>query len=333
MADADVFAEMERAAVRLAQLVGYVSAGTVEYLYDAEKKSFHFLELNPRLQVEHPCSEMVSGVNLPAAQLQIAMGVPLQRIVDIRLLYGKSKYGSDTIDFVNPDVCPRPRGHVLACRITAENPDEGFKPSGGTVQELTFRSAVDVWGYFSVSAAGGLHEFADSQFGHCFAWGKTRDSARNSMVLALKELSIRADFRTTAEFLVDLLERAEFRQQLFTTEWLDSLIKQHVKADQLDPMMAVTCGAVQIADTEIAKACAEFQQALSRGQVLSTDILDSERSLDLIYNNTRYKPRVVRMGETSYALIMNDSYLEVRTSWRERGKGCREEWCGVEHCA
>ena len=55
---------------------------------------------------------------------------------------------------------------------------QGFKPSSGTVQELNFRSSKNVWGYFSVSASGGLHEFADSQFGHCFSWGEDRESAR-----------------------------------------------------------------------------------------------------------------------------------------------------------
>lgn len=54
----------------------------------------------------------------------------------------------------------------------------GFKPSSGTVQELNFRSSKNVWGYFSVAASGGLHEFADSQFGHCFSWGETREQAR-----------------------------------------------------------------------------------------------------------------------------------------------------------
>lgn len=89
-----------------------------------------------------------------------------------------------------------------SCAIALFAAVQGFKPSGGTVQELNFRSSVDVWGYFSVGASGGLHEFADSQFGHCFAWGRTRDDARHAMIVALKELSIRADFRTTAEYLV-----------------------------------------------------------------------------------------------------------------------------------
>ena len=79
---------------------------------------------------------------------------------------------------ISPSPPPIAHGHVIACRITAENPDEGFQPGSGTVQELNFRSSKNVWGYFSVAASGGLHEFADSQFGHCFAWGETREHAR-----------------------------------------------------------------------------------------------------------------------------------------------------------
>lgn len=170
IAKPDTFEQMEKAAIRLAELVGYVSVGTVEYLYNYEDDTFFFLELNPRLQVEHPTTEMVSGVNLPAAQLQVAMGIPLHRIKDIRVLYGLNPYGTSEIDFPfkNPEsfqtqVKPKPKGHVIAVRITAENPEAGFKPSGGNMQELSFRSNNNVWGYFSVGVSGGLHEFADSQ--------------------------------------------------------------------------------------------------------------------------------------------------------------------------
>lgn len=139
IADPSTFAEMEKAAVRLAKMVGYVSTGTVEYLYDPASKKFYFLELNPRLQVEHPCTEMVADVNLPACQLQIAMGLRLNRIKEIRLLYGESPWGDSEIDF-EKKARNRAWGHVIAARITSENPDEGFKPSSGTVQELNFKS-------------------------------------------------------------------------------------------------------------------------------------------------------------------------------------------------
>mgnify|MGYP002758630639 FL=1 len=155
---------MEQAAVRLAKLVGYVSAGTVEWLYAPDSDELAFLELNPRLQVEHPTTEMVSGVNIPAVQLQISMGVPLHRIADIRALYGEVRDGTSAIDFdarhASLATTPRPRGHVVACRITAENPDTGFKPGTGSLSELTFRSSPSTWGYFSVSANGALHEYA-----------------------------------------------------------------------------------------------------------------------------------------------------------------------------
>ena len=104
---------------------------------------------------------------------------------------------------------------MIAARITSENPEEGFKPSSGTVSELNFRSSQNVWGYFSVSASGGLHEFADSQFGHCFSWGETREDARKNMVFALKELSIRGDFRTTIEYLINLFETESYLQNKF----------------------------------------------------------------------------------------------------------------------
>lgn len=96
------------------------------------------------------------------------------------------------------------------------------------MQELNFRSSKNVWGYFSVTASGGLHEFADSQFGHCFGWGETREIARRSMVLALKELSIRGDFRTTVEYLITLLETEAFHTNVIDTGWLDKLITEKV---------------------------------------------------------------------------------------------------------
>ncbi|KAI8847215.1 acetyl-CoA carboxylase [Chytridium lagenaria] len=151
VADADARARMEKAAVRLAQMVGYVSAA------------------QPRLQVEHPTTEMVSGVNIPAAQLQIAMGIPLSCIKDIRILYGMTP----------------------------------------TVLELNFRSNSNVWGYFSVNSSGGVHEYADSQFGHVFSYGETRNDARKNLIIALKELSIRGDFRTTVEYLIIETEKPD----------------------------------------------------------------------------------------------------------------------------
>ncbi|XP_048680447.1 acetyl-CoA carboxylase 1 isoform X2 [Caretta caretta] len=305
-----VFEHMEQCAVKLAKMVGYVSAGTVEYLY-SQDGSFYFLELNPRLQVEHPCTEMVADVNLPAAQLQIAMGIPLHRIKDIRVMYGVSPWGDVPIDFENSAHVPCPRGHVIAARITSENPDEGFKPSSGTVQELNFRSNKNVWGYFSVAAAGGLHEFADSQFGHCFSWGENREEAISNMVVALKELSIRGDFRTTVEYLIKLLETESFQQNSIDTGWLDRLIAEKVQAERPDTMLGVVCGALHVADVNFRNSVSNFLHSLERGQVLPAHTLLNTVDVELIYDGRKYVLKVTRQSPNSYVVVMNNSYVEV----------------------
>ncbi|KAF8757828.1 Acetyl-CoA carboxylase, central region [Rhizoctonia solani] len=306
------FEDLERAAVRLAKLVGYVSAGTVEYLYSPSEDLFYFLELNPRLQVEHPTTEMVTGVNLPAAQLQIAMGIPLHHIRDIRQLYGLAPHGTSEIDFdlVKPESNqlqrkPQPKGHVVAVRITAENPDAGFKPSSGTLQELNFRSNTNVWGYFSVGSAGGLHEFADSQFGHIFAYGADREESRKNMVVALKELNIRGDFRTTVEYLIKLLQTQAFTENTFTTGWLDTLISNNLTAERPDSTLAVICGAVMKAHV-MSEACwAEYRAILDKGQVPARDTLKTVFGVDFIYENTRYSFTAARSSLTTWTLYLN----------------------------
>ncbi|KDQ51054.1 hypothetical protein JAAARDRAFT_140847 [Jaapia argillacea MUCL 33604] len=312
IAKPDTFGEMERAAVRLAKLVGYVSAGTVEYLYSHAEDVFYFLELNPRLQVEHPTTEMVSGVNLPAAQLLVAMGIPLHRIRGIRQLYGVAPNGTSEIDFemTNPESLqhqrrPRPKGHVVAVRITAENPDAGFKPSSGSLQELNFRSSTNVWGYFSVNSAGGLHEFADSQFGHIFAYGEDRSESRKNMVVALKELSIRGDFRTTVEYLIKLLETQAFEENTITTGWLDSLISNKLTAERPDATLAVICGAVTKAHIASEACWNEYKRILDKGQVPSRDTLKTVFTIDFIYDNTRYSFTCARSSLTTWTLYLN----------------------------
>ena len=318
IASQDIFHEMERAAVSLGRLVGYVSAGTVEYLYSHADNKFYFLELNPRLQVEHPTTEMVTGVNLPAAQLQIAMGLPLHRIRDIRLLYGADPKQATEIDFDfskegsrQNQRRPTPKGHTTACRITSEDPGEGFKPSSGTMHELNFRSSSNVWGYFSVSSASSIHSFSDSQFGHIFAYGENRQASRKHMVVALKELSIRGDFRTTVEYLIKLLQTPAFAENTITTGWLDELISKKLTAERPDPMVAVVCGAVTKAYLAAESCMTEYRSSLEKGQVPSKDVLKTVFPVDFIYDGHRYKFTATRSSVDSYMLFINGSKCSV----------------------
>lgn len=318
IAKPETFQAMEKAAVRLGKLVGYVSAGTVEYLYSHADDKFYFLELNPRLQVEHPTTEMVSGVSLPAAQLQVAMGIPLHRIRDIRLLYGVDPRTSTEIDFEfkNPESektqrRPRPKGHTTACRITSEDPGEGFKPSSGVMHDLNFRSSSNVWGYFSVSTQSKIHSFSDSQFGHIFAYGENRQASRKHMVVALKELNIRGDFKTTVEYLIKLLETEAFEDNTITTGWLDEMISKKLTAERPDRMLAVVCGAVTKAHIASEECMAEYRAGLEKGQVPSKDILKTVFAIDFIYEGERYKFTVTRASASTYHIFINGSKCAV----------------------
>ena len=318
VAKPETFQAMERAAVRLGKLVGYVSAGTVEYLYSHADDKFYFLELNPRLQVEHPTTEMVTGVNLPAAQLQIAMGIPLHRVRDIRLLYGVDPNTTSEIDFdfskegsETTQRRPSAKGHCTACRITSEDPGEGFKPSSGMMHELNFRSSSNVWGYFSVGTAGGIHSFSDSQFGHIFAYGESRSASRKHMVVALKELSIRGDFRTTVEYLIKLLETPDFEANTITTGWLDELISNKLTSERPDPILAVVCGAVAKAHVASEACITEYRASLEKGQVPAKDILKNVFPVDFIYDGLRYKFTATRSSSESYNLFVNGSKCTV----------------------
>ena len=318
IANAQTFQAMEKAAVRLGRLVGYVSAGTVEYLYSHADDKFYFLELNPRLQVEHPTTEMVTGVNLPAAQLQIAMGLPLHRIRDIRLLYGADPNTSSKLDFsfskedsVKSQRRPTPKGHTTACRITSEDPGEGFKPSSGMMHELNFRSSSNVWGYFSVGTQGGIHSYSDSQFGHIFAYGENRSASRKHMVVALKELSIRGEFHTTVEYLIKLLETPAFEENTITTGWLDELISNKLTAERPDPMLAVVCGAVTKAHVASEACIAEYKKGVEKGQVPAKDVLKTVFPVDFIYEGVRYKFTATRSSLDSYHLFINGSKCAV----------------------
>lgn len=286
--------QMEKDAVKLAHSVNYESVGTVEYLYDIEAKKYYFLELNPRLQVEHPTTEMVSGVNIPATQMQIAMGIPLHMIKQIRSLWNQPLNESNRFEF-NNETRSRPKGHVIAARITAENPDSGFKPNSGRLLELNFKSFPDTWGYFSIAPSGGLHEYADSQFGHIFAHGADRESARQNIVMALKELTIRGEFRTTVEYLIELLEKPGYFANKFDTAWLDGLIAaQCGPAKRLPEEVAILGGCTALAMCKFEKNEEEVIKSIQNRGIPNPTLLATELNLQFIQDGISYSCTAIK---------------------------------------
>ncbi|KAI7997708.1 Acetyl-CoA carboxylase 1 [Camellia lanceoleosa] len=129
-----------------------------------------------------------------------------------------------TFDFDKAE-STRPKGHCVAMHVTNEDPDDGFKPTSGKVQELSFKSKPNVWAYFSVKSGGGIHEFSDSQFGHIFAFGESRALAIANMILGLKEIQIRGEIRTNVDYTIDLLHKASTSSAAMVSEYVGYLEK------------------------------------------------------------------------------------------------------------
>lgn len=311
VASVETFRKMERSAQRLTQSIGYIGAGTVEYLYNADDDKYYFLELNPRLQVEHPVTEGLTNVNLPSVQLQVAMGIQLDKIPEIREFYGRADNDDSPIDFMEEDY-QYPDKHVIAARITAENPDEGFKPTSGRIERVKFQSTPRVWGYFSVGANGGIHEFADSQFGHLFASGPTREDARKALVLALKEIEVRGDIRTTVEYLIQLLETPEFKDNTIDTSWLDGLIREKSVHVPVEPHAVALGAAVFRAHTYVQSQITELMDALAKGQTSLQSIPSLLNfPIEMTHEDIKYTFAATTLGPNKYRLEINGQVAEV----------------------
>ncbi|KAF5178012.1 Acetyl-coa carboxylase [Thalictrum thalictroides] len=312
--------ELEQAARRLAKCVNYVGAATVEYLYSMDTGEYFFLELNPRLQVEHPVTEWIAEINLPAAQVAVGMGIPLWQIPEIRRFYGKDHNGgydawkrtslvSTPFDFDKAESV-RPKGHCVAVRVTSEDPDDGFKPTSGKVQELNFKSKPNVWAYFSVKSGGGIHEFSDSQFGHVFAFGESRALAIANMVLGLKEIHIRGEIRTNVDYTIDLLHASEYRANKIHTGWLDSRIAMRVRAERPAWYLSVVGGALYKASTSSATMVSDYVGYLEKGQIPPKHISLVHSQVSLNIEGSKYTVDLVKGGPRSYKLKMNQSEVE-----------------------
>ncbi|KAF2291514.1 hypothetical protein GH714_025021 [Hevea brasiliensis] len=312
--------KLEQAARRLAKCVNYVGAATVEYLYSMDTGEYYFLELNPRLQVEHPVTEWIAEINLPAAQVAIGMGIPLWQLREIRRFYGKEHGGgydawrktsvvAVPFDFDQAESA-RPKGHCVAVRVTSEDPDDGFKPTSGKVQELSFKSKPNVWAYFSVKSGGGIHEFSDSQFGHVFAFGDSRALAIANMVLGLKEIQIRGEIRTNVDYSIDLLHASDYKDNKIHTGWLDSRIAMRVRAERPPWYLSVVGGALYKASASSAAMVSDYVGYLEKGQIPPKHISLVNSQVSLNIEGSKYMIDMVRGGPGSYRLRMNESEIE-----------------------
>ena len=192
---------MASAAVAAARSVGYRNAGTIEFLLDPQGR-FHFLEMNTRIQVEHPVTEMVSGTDLVQWQLRIARGERLN---------------------IEPEAALIPRGHAIECRIYAEDPDRGFLPSPGHIFSLTVPGGPGIRDDSGVAAGFDVPVYYDPLISKLVAWAEDRPRALARMRRALGEYLV-TGIRTTLPFFTWLLAQPEFAAGEFDTTYLDTVL-------------------------------------------------------------------------------------------------------------
>jgi len=191
---------MGEAACRLASAVGYVNAGTVEFLVDTEGR-FYFLEMNTRLQVEHPVTELVTGRDLVKEQLRIAAG--------------------EKLGFSQDDV--RWSGWAIECRINAEDPFAGFLPSPGQIRSLRSPGGPSVREDSGVYAGYTIPRYYDTLMAKLIVWGPDRETAVARMRRALSEYHV-AGVRTTIPVLEHIMEHPDFVAGRLSTAFIDRLM-------------------------------------------------------------------------------------------------------------
>jgi acetyl-CoA carboxylase biotin carboxylase subunit len=197
--DAELRKRMGEVAVQAAKAVGYESAGTIEFLLDKDK-NFYFMEMNTRIQVEHPVTEFVTDVDLIKSQIRIAAGEPLN-------------IKQEDIIF---------KGHAIECRMNAENPEENFRPSPGTIRQLHIPGGKGIRVDTAVYAGYTIPPYYDSMIAKLIVLGKSRNEAIKKMKSALSEFIVEG-IDTNVEFQMDIMNDRKFQSGDFSTDFIEQM--------------------------------------------------------------------------------------------------------------
>ena len=212
----DVRLKMGAAAVKIASEIGYNNAGTVEFLVD-KNLDYYFLEMNTRVQVEHPITEMVTGIDIVSEQIRIASGYPLS-------------FDQSTV---------KQTGHAIECRIYAEDPSNKFLPSPGDMSLYIEPEGHGIRIDAGIQEATTIHSFYDPMISKLVTWGDNREVAREKMIHALLNYSIHG-IRTNISYLLELLKHEAYINNKISTKYCDEhtpeLIRQIEKDKRAIPV-------------------------------------------------------------------------------------------------
>ncbi|KAM7364346.1 methylcrotonoyl-CoA carboxylase 1 [Cochliomyia hominivorax] len=275
--------QLGEAAVRAAKAVGYVGAGTVEFIMDKEDLSFHFMEMNTRLQVEHPISEMITGTDLVEWQIRIAAGEPLP-VTQEQILR---------------------KGHAFEARIYAENPRGGFLPGAGPLRYLATPQPQEGLVRIETGVREGdeVSVHYDPMIAKLVVWGENRTQALNSLIARLSEYHI-TGLETNINFLIDLARHPEFQSGNVHTGFID----QHF--DTLFPPL-------EIHDADLCKAALTLVfnelQSSQINSINKTDPFTASPNLRLNYDLIRQYQ--LKSNDKVYKVSLkygNDSNIQIK---------------------
>lgn len=191
--------KMGEAAVKAAKAAGYVNAGTIEFLLE-NNDAFYFMEMNTRIQVEHPVTEWVTGIDLIKEQIRIADGQKLS--------------------FAQQDI--EINGHAIECRVNAENPEKGFRPSPGTITDLHLPGGKGIRVDSAIYSGCIISPYYDSMVAKLIVWAKNRDEAIQKMQSALGEVIIEG-IDTNVDYLYELLNNPVYQSGEFNVNFIDTI--------------------------------------------------------------------------------------------------------------
>ena len=291
------------AAVRLCAAAGYHGAGTVEFLLDPVTMQFMFIEVNTRLQVEHPVTEMTTGLDLVKMQLHVASGKPLD------------------------GTAPTARGYAIEARLNAEDPEHGFAPAPGRVSALRLPTGTGIRVDTGVTEGDSIAPEFDSMIAKIIAWGANRREALGRLHRGLAQSIVVVEGGTTNKaFLLALTGRPEVAEGSYDNQWLDRLT---AAGDLLPPQhpVALLAGAIEAADADQAAVQANFFAAAARGRPELPDAVGQRMELRL--GGNPYKLHVYRLGAEDYRVdtgSTNPGLVDVNV--RHLGRYERAVTCG-----
>ncbi len=277
----DQKSELREASIALVGAAGYRGAGTVEYLYQPQDKTFAFMEVNTRLQVEHPVTEATTGFDLVKAQIRIAAGERLE--------------GDPPVEY----------GHAVEVRLNAEDAAEGFAPAPGTVTLLNLPSGPGIRVDTGIAEGEVISPAYDSMVAKVIAWGRDRPEALARLRCALRETTVLIEGGTTTKsFLLDVLSRPEVVSGEADTQWLDRVGVEMAEQPTQHADVALLSVAINVYDEEEAHERASFLASARGGRPRATHVIG--RSIELAYQGQTYTLEVSQIGPERYRVEVGD---------------------------